>query len=120
MTRWVGGLSGFRRRILVAGEMLELGADASALHAACGRVAAEAGMDLVIGVGGEARALLGGAGQAGLEPRQLLYADTADAASALLLERVGEGDVVLVKGSRGVGLEAVSQALGSAFEVVEG
>ena len=42
------------RRILVAGEMLEMGEHGPALHAACGRVAAEAGLDLVAGVQGNA------------------------------------------------------------------
>jgi len=45
------------RRILVAGEMLELGEHGPALHAACGRAAAEAGLDLVVGVGGNAEHL---------------------------------------------------------------
>jgi UDP-N-acetylmuramoyl-tripeptide--D-alanyl-D-alanine ligase len=45
------------RRILVAGEMLELGEHGPALHAACGRAAAEAGLDLVVGVQGNAEHL---------------------------------------------------------------
>jgi UDP-N-acetylmuramoyl-tripeptide--D-alanyl-D-alanine ligase len=46
-----------RRRILVAGEMLEMGEQGPALHAACGRAAAEAGLDLVVGVQGNAEHL---------------------------------------------------------------
>jgi hypothetical protein len=46
-----------KRRILIAGEMLEMGEHGPALHAACGRAAAEAGLDLVVGVGGNAEHL---------------------------------------------------------------
>ena len=46
-----------RRRILVAGEMLELGEQAPQLHAACGKAAAEAGLDMVVGVRGNAQHL---------------------------------------------------------------
>ena len=46
-----------RRRILVAGEMLELGEQAPELHAACGKAAAEAGLDIVVGVRGNAQHL---------------------------------------------------------------
>ena len=47
-------LSGNGRRILVAGEMLELGPESAALHAACGKAAADAGIDIVAGVRGQA------------------------------------------------------------------
>src|ERR1019366_4144439 len=46
-----------KRRILVAGEMLEMGEHGPALHAECGRAAAEAGLDLVVGVSGNAEHL---------------------------------------------------------------
>lgn len=119
MIRLVGGLSGFRRRILVAGEMLELGAGSAGLHARCGRVAAEAGFDQVIGVGGYARDLLEGARKHGADPKYLVFADAADTAGAVLAESVREGDVVLVKGSRGVGLEKVSERLDRSFARME-
>ena len=45
------------RRILVAGEMLEMGEHGPAFHIACGRAAAEAGLDLVVGVQGNAEHL---------------------------------------------------------------
>ena len=53
------------RRILVAGEMLELGAESRALHAECGEAAARAGLDWVVGVRGDAEALVQAAANAG-------------------------------------------------------
>jgi len=96
------------RRILVAGEMLELGEHAPALHAACGRAAAEAGLDLVAGVQGNAvhlaaAACIGGVGS--------LFLPDAEAAGRWLLQTLQPGDVVLVKGSRGVHLERAIEAV---------
>ena len=90
------------RRILVAGEMLELGDHAPELHAACGQAAAQAGIDLVVGVRGHAQALVHAASDAGT--MALLLPD-AESAGAWLRENLRPGDVVLVKGSRGVRLE---------------
>ncbi len=71
------------RRILVAGEMLELGREAEALHAACGTAAAQAGIDIVVGVRGMARAIVDAAQKAGAEA---LFLDSAEAAGAWLRE----------------------------------
>ena len=91
-----------RRRILVAGEMLEMGEHGPALHAACGRAAAEAGLDLVAGVGGNAEHLAAAACTGGVAA---LFLPAAEAAGRWLLQNLQPGDVVLVKGSRGVHLE---------------
>lgn len=90
------------RRILVAGEMLEQGEQGPALHAACGRAAAEAGLDLVVGVGGNAEHLAAAACAGGVAA---LFLPNAKAAGLWLLRNIEPGDVVLVKGSRGVHLE---------------
>ena len=71
-----------RRRILVAGEMLELGEHGPALHAACGRAAAEAGLDLVAGVGGNAEHLAAAACKGGVAA---LFLPNAEAAGRWLL-----------------------------------
>jgi UDP-N-acetylmuramoyl-tripeptide--D-alanyl-D-alanine ligase len=97
-----------RRRILVAGEMLELGEHGPALHTAAGRAAAEAGLDLVAGVGGNAVHLATAACTGGVAA---LFLPDADAAGRWLLLNLHPGDVVLVKGSRGVHLERVIEAL---------
>jgi UDP-N-acetylmuramoyl-tripeptide--D-alanyl-D-alanine ligase len=97
-----------RRRILVAGEMLEQGEHGPALHAACGRAAAEAGLDLVVGVRGNAEHLAAAACAGGVAS---LFLPDAEAAGRWLAQNIGEGDVVLVKGSRGVHLERAIDAL---------
>src|SRR5579863_1154346 len=90
------------RRILVAGEMLELGEQGPALHAACGRAAAEAGLDLVAGVQGNAEHLAAAACKGGVAS---LFLPDAEAAGRWLKQNLQPGDVALVKGSRGVHLE---------------
>lgn len=91
-----------KRRILMAGEMLELGEHGPALHAACGKAAAEAGLDLVVGVRGNAEHLASAACAGGVAA---LFLPDADAAGAWLRKNMRKGDAVLVKGSRGVRLE---------------
>jgi UDP-N-acetylmuramoyl-tripeptide--D-alanyl-D-alanine ligase len=98
------------RRILMAGEMLELGEQGPALHTACGRAAAEAGLDFVAGVQGNASHLASAACEGGVA--SLFLAD-ADAAGQWLRQNLQPGDVVLVKGSRGVHLERAIEALTS-------
>jgi UDP-N-acetylmuramoyl-tripeptide--D-alanyl-D-alanine ligase len=95
------------RRILVAGEMLEMGEQGPALHAECGRVAAEAGLDLVAGVRGNAVHLATAACTHGVEA---VFLPDAEAAGHWLRKTLRAGDVVLVKGSRGVHLERAIEA----------
>ncbi|MDE3149605.1 MAG: UDP-N-acetylmuramoyl-tripeptide--D-alanyl-D-alanine ligase [Acidobacteriota bacterium] len=96
------------RRILVAGEMLELGEQGAALHAACGRAAAAAGIDLVAGVGGNAEHLAGAACAGGVAS---LFLPDAEAAGRWLTQNLQPGDVALIKGSRGVHLERAIEIL---------
>ena len=105
-----------RRRILVAGEMLEMGGHGPALHAACGRAAAEAGIDLVAAVGGNAEHLAAAACKGGVAA---LFLPNAEAAGRWLLMNLQAGDVVLVKGSRGVHLERAIEAVRAGFPAVE-
>ncbi len=93
------------RKVAVLGEMLELGERAPAYHREVGERAG-AVCDLVVAVGGGAASVLAGA--AGAAARHV--AD-ADAASHLLAGVLRPGDVVLVKGSRGIGLDRVVDAL---------
>ena len=97
-----------KRRILVAGEMLELGVHAPALHTACGKAAADAHLDLVVGVRGNAEHLATAACAAGVEA---IFLPDAAAAGQWLKQNLREGDVVLVKGSRGVHLEKALETL---------
>jgi UDP-N-acetylmuramoyl-tripeptide--D-alanyl-D-alanine ligase len=97
-----------KRRVLVAGEMLELGEKGPELHAACGRAAAEAGIDLVAGVQGNAEHLATAACAGGVPA---LFLPDAEAAGEWMLKKLAPGDVVLVKGSRGVHLERAIEAV---------
>lgn len=98
------------RHIVVAGEMLELGAEAEALHAACGGRMAERGVTVVVGVRGAAEALAQEAGAGGVEA---VFVSDAEAAGEWMLANVRAGDVVLLKASRGVRLERALEGLGS-------
>lgn len=101
-------LSGNGRRILIAGEMLELGPESAALHAACGKAAADAGIDIVAGVRGQAQNIVDAARQGSPEA---LYFESPEQAGEWLRDNLCSGDVVLLKASRGVKLERALDAL---------
>lgn len=119
MIRFLGKLHGYQRKIIVAGEMLELGSVAADLHRSCGKEAAMAGAALIIAVQGEAHSILEGAREAGVEEQRLRFAADAAEAGDVLAREVRNGDVVLIKGSRGVRLEQVLNALHAAHRPVE-
>jgi UDP-N-acetylmuramoyl-tripeptide--D-alanyl-D-alanine ligase len=98
------------RMVAVLGEMRELGAQSPALHREVGRAAAAAGVELLIGVGGDAKEVLAGAIQAGMAPVAVEFFDDAEAAGRRLPDLLREGDRVLFKASRGVGLEKALRA----------
>lgn len=98
-----------QRRIVIAGEMLELGNDEKQLHYEAGREIAKAGVELVWGVRGLAAELVKGAAEAGV-PETRFFSDSIAAAAAILKE-VREGDLILVKGSRGVATDKIVKEL---------
>jgi UDP-N-acetylmuramoyl-tripeptide--D-alanyl-D-alanine ligase len=104
------------RHILAAGEMLELGPTSAELHREAGRAAASVGkLDWIIGVQGHADNFVRGAVDAGHpSARAKFFASSAEAGAFIenLLER---GDVALVKGSRGVKMERIVEALDARF-----
>jgi UDP-N-acetylmuramoyl-tripeptide--D-alanyl-D-alanine ligase len=91
-----------RRRIVVAGEMLELGATGEQLHRECGHYVAEKKLDLLLGVRGLAKAMVEGAAAAGVKAE---FVATPEQAGEWLAREAQEGDAVLLKASRGVKLE---------------
>jgi UDP-N-acetylmuramoyl-tripeptide--D-alanyl-D-alanine ligase len=101
-----------RRRIAVLGEMLELGDRAADLHADVGRAVAATAVDALFAVGGApAEALVSAAIAAGLDRgRVRLFADSTEAGAAVAAF-VQSGDVVLVKGSRGIKTDRVVDRL---------
>jgi UDP-N-acetylmuramoyl-tripeptide--D-alanyl-D-alanine ligase len=97
-----------QRKIAVAGEMLELGPTSSALHRECGESMARRGVDIVVGVRGEAAAIVAGAKAAGAEA---IFVATPEEAGEWLKKNLRAGDAVLLKASRGVRLERALEAL---------
>jgi UDP-N-acetylmuramoyl-tripeptide--D-alanyl-D-alanine ligase len=97
-----------QRRILVAGEMLELGPTTEALHRESGRHAAEKKIDVVIGVRGVAQALAEAACGAGVQAQ---FLETPEQAGEWLSRELRPGDAVLLKASRGVKLERALEVL---------
>jgi UDP-N-acetylmuramoyl-tripeptide--D-alanyl-D-alanine ligase len=108
-----------RRRMVVAGEMLELGERGPELHRRAGHRIFEQGMDMVIGVRGLARELVKGAQAAGMDSRQAMFVETPEQAADTLTGILREGDLVGIKGSRGVRTEIVVEALRERFDLLE-
>jgi len=102
---------GARRRIVVAGEMLELGAMSPELHRGVGRRCAQSGVEWLIAVQGDARYYLDGADEGGIPRSRLLFFPDPKSAGEFCKALSAPGDVILVKGSRGVHLEVVIELL---------
>ena len=113
MTELLARTPGYRRRILAAGEMLELGPESPRLHREAGHQAASQKVDWVLGVQGHAAELVQGAVDAGLPSERARFFATSSDAAAFLSELLQPGDLVLVKGSRGVKMERIVEALGA-------
>jgi UDP-N-acetylmuramoyl-tripeptide--D-alanyl-D-alanine ligase len=108
--------TGSARKLAVLGEMLELGAHATALHEECGAAAAAAGLQLLLTVGGApARAMADAAVRAGMPQGSVLHTGSSAEAAELVVARTRPGDLVLVKGSRGIGTDAVVERLKAEF-----
>ena len=91
-----------QRRIVVAGAMLELGPTGEELHRQAGRHIAEKKIDVLLGVRGPAQAMVEAARQAGMRAE---FVATPEEAGEWLAREARDGDVVLMKASRGVKLE---------------
>ncbi len=103
------------RKIVVAGEMLELGGESAEIHRRTGREIGASGIDILIGVRGDAEYLVEGAREGGLD--SVGFAADSEAAGLLVADQVCSGDVVLVKGSRGVRTEKVIDKLLERFDL---
>ena len=100
-----------KRSIAALGDMLELGADTKRMHREVGAFLAGQRSDicwLVVGWGGE---LAEGARQAGMPADRITEHADAQAAATAVARMVRQGDVVLVKASRGMRMEQVVDAL---------
>ena len=108
----LAGEKQYARRVAVIGEMLELGSASPALHRAAGVEAARADLSELIAVGGaSARSLADGAVEAGIPASRVHYVVNSNDAADLAAVLVKSGDVVLVKGSRGIRTEVVVDRL---------
>ncbi len=97
------------RKIVIAGEMLELGAEQAAIHREVGQVLAESGINWLIGVRGLAEEMTEGAREYGLN--ETSFFENSEKAGEFLASEIKAGDLVLVKGSRGVRTEKVIEKL---------
>jgi UDP-N-acetylmuramoyl-tripeptide--D-alanyl-D-alanine ligase len=101
------------RRAAVLGDMLELGEHAGEAHRALGVEAGRAGLDLIVAVGEFAAAVAQGARASGFDGSCIEVAADSGEAAEILRGWLRPGDLVLLKGSRGVGLERTVQFLRS-------
>jgi UDP-N-acetylmuramoyl-tripeptide--D-alanyl-D-alanine ligase len=101
----------FSRRVLIAGEMLELGKHSTRLHAECGIFAAAHGVELLLGVQGDAGEIVRSAVNAGMPESQAHFFHDSESASDFIADSLRPGDLVLVKGSRGAHVEKVVDSI---------
>ncbi len=101
-----------KRRLLIAGSMLELGPASAELHRDAGNDAVRRGFNRVVGVGEEAKELAAAAEHHGAEVQ---WFATADEAAVAVVGDVEDETLVLVKGSRGIGLEVVAAGIRDRF-----
>ncbi|NIT35957.1 MAG: UDP-N-acetylmuramoyl-tripeptide--D-alanyl-D-alanine ligase [candidate division Zixibacteria bacterium] len=100
------------RRVAVLGDMLELGAASEAAHRELGEFAGQGHFDLVVGLGEGGRLIAEGARAAGMAPAATPFFQGKDELADFLARELKEGDVVLLKASRAVRLEAILDKVG--------
>lgn len=111
------GSADAKRKIVVAGEMLELGEQEKEVHRETGEKLAQTGIDFLFGVRGLAREMVESAKNAGLSGSRFFA--SSDEAGEILADEIKSGDLILVKGSRGVRTEKVVEKILERFEVSE-
>jgi UDP-N-acetylmuramoyl-tripeptide--D-alanyl-D-alanine ligase len=105
--RFLSGLHGRGRRVMVLGDMLELGASSPELHHAVGREIAGSAIDLLVLVGEQVKATAAGALEAGMPSKRVVHVPSAEQAASEIDELLRQGDIVLLKASRRIGLDRV-------------
>jgi UDP-N-acetylmuramoyl-tripeptide--D-alanyl-D-alanine ligase len=104
------------RRVAVLGDMLELGEKEAEYHRAAGKQVVESGWDVLVAVGPLGRHLAEGARAAGMDDHSILLFSTAEEAVSQISPLVREGDLILVKGSRGIHMERIAERLIADFK----
>jgi UDP-N-acetylmuramoyl-tripeptide--D-alanyl-D-alanine ligase len=103
---------GYQRRIVAAGEMLELGDSSEELHRECGQAAAGlCKIDWIFGVQGYAADFVDAAIKAGHPRDRAIFFHNSLEASKFLEQFIQSGDLLLLKGSRGVRMERILEAM---------
>jgi UDP-N-acetylmuramoyl-tripeptide--D-alanyl-D-alanine ligase len=105
-----------RRKVAVLGDMLELGERAPEFHRQAGKKAVESGWDILVTVGPLARQMAEGARAAGMAEDRILSFSSTEEAAAALASIIEDGDLVLVKGSRGVRTDRLVEKLKAEFK----
>lgn len=111
------GAKSENRKIVVAGEMLELGSEEIEIHRQTGKDLAESGIDFLIGVRNLAKGMVESAKEKGLQ--NALFFEDSEQAGKFLVNEIKPNDLVLVKGSRGVRTEKVIEQLLENFNLNE-
>jgi UDP-N-acetylmuramoyl-tripeptide--D-alanyl-D-alanine ligase len=101
------------RRVLIAGDMLELGQAAEGFHRQTGLALGRSNVDLLIGVGALGRYIAMGADRSDVEA---LSFESVEALSSEIIALLAPGDAVLVKGSRSMGMERLVEIIRNGFE----
>lgn len=108
----LGAAPGYERRILAAGEMLELGPSSAELHREAGRaVAANGKIDWIFAVQGHANELVAGAVAAGFPQERAKWFENSQEAAKYIEAFLKRGDLLLLKGSRGTRMEKILEAI---------
>ncbi len=105
-----------KRKVAVLGDMLELGPEETVFHRQAGKHVAGYGWDLLLAIGPLARHMADGARAAGMSAAQVRTFMTSEEAAARISSLVEEGDLILVKGSRGIRTEGLVQRLINDFK----
>lgn len=112
LARLLAETPGYTRRILAAGEMRELGGSSAELHRDCGTAAASLKtIDWIVGVHGDAAEIVRAAIAAGYPQDRTKFFLNSDDAGKFCAEFVQPGDLLLLKGSRGVKMEKILEAI---------
>ena len=105
LDRFPGG----ERRVIILGDMLELGSDSPRYHTEVGEQLGQHSLDLIVAVGPKSKSIIDGAKASGIPNDRLLHFDNAAACAEQMVDILRSGDLIYLKGSRGIGLEAVLQ-----------
>jgi len=112
-------ISARRRKVLVLGDMRELGTESGRYHEELGKAAGRSSAGVIVAVGAFARTLADGATSTAGAAKRIYWHPTVETAAAALEELIEPGDVVLLKGSRAVRLERIVPSIERAATAVE-